>query len=157
MCNQLSELIFQILPAQPERYAYVRGSREYPQVSGMVLFYRFLKGTVVVADFSGLPDNGSDLYGFHIHEGMSCTETEEGAFMDAGGHFNPYRTEHPLHAGDLPVLLGNHGTAWSAVYTERFLPGEVAGRTVILHGLPDDLHTQPAGASGERIACGVIE
>lgn len=156
MCEQLSEQIFRLLPTQPERYAYVRGSREYPRVTGMVLFYRFQKGTVVVADFSGLPGNGSGIYGFHIHEGMNCGEEGGEAFADAGGHFNPYRTEHPLHAGDLPVLLGNHGTAWSAVYTERFLPGEVAGRTVILHGMPDDFRTRPGGDSGERIACGVI-
>lgn len=32
----------------------------------------------------------------------------------------------------------------------------VLDRSVILHALPDDYITQPAGGTGERIACGVI-
>ena len=63
MQEMLSEMIFPLLLEQPERYAYVTGSSEYPQICGMVLFYRFRKGTVVVADISGLPDNGSGMYG----------------------------------------------------------------------------------------------
>jgi Cu-Zn family superoxide dismutase len=30
------------------------------------------------------------------------------------------------------------------------------GRAVIIHRDADDMKTQPAGASGERIACGII-
>lgn len=43
-----------------------------------------------------------------------------------------------------------------AVYTNRFYPEEVIGRTVIIHGGVDDFHTQPSGNSGEMIACGQI-
>lgn len=157
MQEMLSEMIFPLLLEQPERYAYVTGSSEYPQICGMVLFYRFRKGTVVVADISGLPDNGSGMYGFHIHEGFACAGNEEDPFAEAGAHFNPYREEHPHHVGDLPVLMADHGRAWSAVYTERFLPGEVAGRTVIIHDMPDDFRAQPSGGSGVKIACGAIE
>ena len=32
----------------------------------------------------------------------------------------------------------------------------VINKSVIIHKMPDDLMTDPAGNSGERIACGVI-
>ena len=33
----------------------------------------------------------------------------------------------------------------------------IIGRSVIVHADPDDYVTQPAGASGTKIACGVIQ
>ncbi|NMB33378.1 MAG: superoxide dismutase family protein, partial [Clostridium sp.] len=42
------------------------------------------------------------------------------------------------------------------VYTSRFTPREVVGKTVIIHENPDDFRSQPSGDSGDRIACGVI-
>lgn len=73
-----------------------------------------------------------------------------------GAHYNPENTEHPKHAGDLPPLLANNGIAWSAVYTDRFYPEDVVGRTVIIHDMADDFHTQPSGDSGMKMACGEI-
>ena len=43
------------------------------------------------------------------------------------------------------------------VYTDRFYPEDVIGKTVIIHSEPDDFRTQPSGDSGEKIACGRIE
>jgi Cu-Zn family superoxide dismutase len=43
------------------------------------------------------------------------------------------------------------------VYTDRFTVPQVIGRTVVVHLDPDDFTSQPAGMSGERIACGVIQ
>jgi len=31
------------------------------------------------------------------------------------------------------------------------------GAAIVIHADPDDYATQPSGASGDRIACGVIE
>ena len=77
-------------------------------------------------------------------------------FADAHGHYNPKGTPHPEHAGDLPPLLSNHGMAWMAVYTDRFYPEDVVGRTVIIHEKADDFRSQPSGDAGEMIACGEI-
>ena len=71
-------------------------------------------------------------------------------------HYNPSGEPHPEHAGDLPPVLNNRGTAWGAIYTDRFYPEEVIGKTVILHDRADDFYTQPSGNSGEKIACGQI-
>ena len=156
MYEMMSEAIFQLLLQHPERYAQVTGGEKYPGIGGMVLFYRYKKGTVVVADIMGLPDNGTGIFGFHIHEGLNCDELGMVPFAGTKGHFNPYGREHPMHAGDMPVLLGDGGKAWGAFFTERFMPGEVTGRTVVIHDMPDDYRTQPAGDSGEKIACGII-
>lgn len=157
MYEMMWEALCPLLNKLPQRYARIRGSVEYPMIEGMVLFYRFREGTVVVADISGLPKTDTGVFGFHVHEGASCTGDEQDWFKNTGGHFNPYQKEHPGHAGDMPVLFSNKGKAWSAFYTERFLPGEVATKTVVIHDMPDDFRSQPAGMSGKKIACGIIE
>ncbi len=144
----------------PAAYAVIRGSKKYPNIKGRAAFYDTYGGTVVVASVYGLPqeteENSGGFHGFHIHEGSSCTGNAQNEFADAKGHYNPGDLPHPEHAGDLPPLLSNHGTAWMAVYTNRFYPEDVVGRTVIIHKNPDDFHSQPSGDAGEMIACGEI-
>ena len=43
------------------------------------------------------------------------------------------------------------------IYTGRFYPMDVVGRTIVLHEMPDDFKTQPSGDSGMKIACGEIK
>lgn len=133
--------------------AHLRGGREYPQIRGTVTFRQRQDGVLVEAAVSGLPKTETGFFGFHIHQGGDCGGE---AFGDSGGHFNPGKTGHPNHAGDLPPLLGDFGRARMAVLTGRFHVEEVIGRTVVLHEAPDDFHTQPSGDSGRKIACGVI-
>ena len=113
-----------------------------------------------MAEVSGLTEAGTGqeqgFYGFHIHEGASCTGKQSDSFANTGGHYNPGNKSHPQHAGDLPPLLSDAGEAWMSVYTSRFFPEDVIGKTVVIHDRPDDFHTQPSGDSGEKIACGKI-
>ena len=147
--------------SRPAAKAVLKGSPEYPEINGLVSFYNTNQGVLVVAEVYGLPhcqgECNWEVYGFHIHEGRSCTGNEEKPFADAGEHYNPHGCPHPKHSGDLPPLFGNNGYAWSALLTARFTIDEVKGRTVIVHRDPDDFTTQPSGASGEMIACGVIK
>jgi len=145
---------------KPAAMAVMKGSASYPNIRGTVSFYKTMRGTLVVSEIYGLPYKegpcSPEVYGFHIHEGNRCTGNAEDPFADAGEHYNPKHCPHPQHAGDLPPLFGNDGYAWSAVLTNRFDVDMIIGKTVIIHRDPDNFTTQPSGASGEKIACGVI-
>lgn len=144
----------------PRARAIVRGSSAYPNIYGEVRFYQTAYGTLVTAEFSGLPvgtgNCGNPVFGFHIHSGAQCSGNFSDPFADALTHYNPYTCAHPYHSGDLPPLFGNNGYAFSMFLTNRFSASEIIGRTVILHSAPDDFTSQPAGNSGTKIACGVI-
>ena len=140
----------------PSAYALIKGVGAYAGISGELRLYSVYRGTLAVLDVSGLPENGTGFYGCHIHEGASCTGDQQDLLKDTKGHYNPAGQQHPEHAGDLPPLLGNQGRAWISVYTRRFFPEDVVGRTLVIHEMPDDFRTQPAGDSGMKMACGVI-
>ena len=154
-------LLMQILNRLPDAEANIRGSAEYPDINGKVSFWVVNKGIVVLANIHGLPPKGNaacdrSFFAMHIHDGNSCTGNAEDPFANAGVHFNPEKCMHPAHAGDLPPLLSNEGDAWVTVLTDRFTLRSIVGKTVIVHLNPDDFKTQPAGAAGKKIACGVI-
>lgn len=149
-----------------EAVAYIRGGSLAPQISGYVIFKDVPGGTQVYVEVSGLPEykpgkNGESPvgpHGFHIHENGSCEMgNHEEPFMATGGHWNPYGQPHGNHAGDFPVLFSNHGIARMCFFTDKFKVKDILGRAVIIHNNPDDYRTQPAGNSGKRLACGVIE
>lgn len=104
-------------------------------------------------------------HGFHIHEVGDCSKAD---FSSAGGHFNPGHGEHGAttsekrHAGDLGNLTANGKKKAYTTITASGLtmqPGaeSIIGKAVVIHKDKDDLKSQPAGNSGARIACGVIE
>lgn len=149
-----------LLRKRSDGAALLRGNNEHPNLQGRVRFWQTGYGVLVVAEVTGLPNPTeaceSPVFGFHIHSGGSCTGNETDPFADALTHYNPKGCAHPHHAGDLPPLFGNKGKAFMAVLTDRFTVKDIIGRTVIIHSAPDDFTTQPAGNSGQKIACGVI-
>lgn len=143
----------QLLKKRPAAVARLRGKGEYSGIFGIVRFYQLPGGILVEADVTGLPNNSSGFYGFHIHEGADCGGTD---FSAAGGHLGSANSLHPRHAGDLPPLLGRNGRAYLAVVTDRFALSDIYGRPVVIHAEPDDFRSQPAGNAGEKIACGTV-
>ena len=138
---------------RPAAVARIAGGNLAPCLYGTVKFYQMGKQVLVVADICGLPPSQTNIFAMHIHVGGDCGG--EG-FSDTQGHYDPCGQPHPNHAGDLPPLFSCGGRAFLAVQTDRFCLPEIVGKTVVIHGGPDDFHTQPAGNSGEKIACGVI-
>ncbi len=139
---------------RPGAAAQLRGGREAPNLTGTVEFFPMWNGTLVSAQLRGLPEGGSGIFALHIHEGRDCGGP---GFSNTGGHFNPGGVPHPEHAGDLlPLFRCCGGRAYLAFVTGRFQIRDVLGRTVVIHGGPDDFHSQPAGNAGPKIGCGVI-
>lgn len=142
---------------EPLALAWVTGGTKAPYLSGLVKFFETpYGGTLIEAELFGLPDRteagSSDFYAMHIHEYGDCGND----FQNTGGHYNPTGAEHPAHAGDLLPLFTNQGYAWISFYDKRFLIPQILGRSVVIHQMPDDFHTQPSGDSGGKIGCGVI-
>lgn len=130
-------------------------------VSGSVVFTQ-VGGTVAVA--IKVADAPPGTHGFHIHELGDCSSDD---FKSAGGHFNPADVPHggpddaERHAGDLGnIEIGEDGTGRLEISSDLITvedgPTSVVGRGVILHADADDLVSQPTGAAGARLACGVI-
>lgn len=127
---------------------------------GIVTFTMEEGGVRVLAYFEGVPVGA---HGFHIHEFGDCSSADG---MAAGGHFNPQNMEHagPMaekrHIGDLGNITADESGKAQLNYVDKNLafsgPNSIVGRGLILHAQPDDLKTQPTGAAGARIACGVI-
>lgn len=152
----------------PSAVATIRGNEKNPGLNGKAEFYETPYGGVLVAvEVEGLPagpadavspnasvgSEGSGFHGMHIHEFGNCTPP----FAETGSHYNPTGTGHPSHAGDLPPLMANKGYAWMSFYDNRFTIEEIIGKSIVIHSMRDDFTTQPAGGSGEKIGCGVIE
>lgn len=139
--------------------------RSGSQVSGKVSFTPVGGKLLVEAHVTGLTPGE---HGFHVHEGGDCSAPDASG---AGGHLNPAGMPHghhhrmqpgQRHAGDLPNLVADaSGQAYyraevTGLKVERGAHGLI-GRSVVVHADPDDYQSQPAGNSGRRIACGVIQ
>jgi Cu-Zn family superoxide dismutase len=129
-------------------------------VIGTVVFTQMNNGVKVEADISGLSPGK---HGFHVHEFGDCRAPDG---TSAGGHYNPTGQPHAgpeqknRHMGDLGnIEADNSGKAhYERVDSQLVLngPDTIIGRGFIVHAGADDLKSQPSGAAGPRVACGVI-
>lgn len=119
-------------------------------------------GVLLRVTFSGLPPG---THGFHIHETGTC---EPPSFKSAGGHLmesgssHGYLSEDGPHLGDMPnIHVPDSGALELEVLTgvtdmdKQLFDDD--GAALVIHQDADDYRSQPSGAAGPRIACGVIE
>ena len=140
--------------------AKINGGKEFPNITGTVYFRETKKGVLMTVNVYGLPQSTTHckgkFFGFHIHNGTSCTGNAEDEFANSGMHYNPKNCPHPFHSGDLPPLIENDGHAYMSVLLNKFKIDDIKGKVIIIHDSPDDFITQPSGNSGKKIACGKI-
>jgi Cu-Zn family superoxide dismutase len=137
------------------------------QDAGFATFKTVKNGVKVKIELKNLPFGP---HAVHIHQNAVCDAPD---FKGAGGHFNPAGKQHvylnPMghHNGDFPasVSVGENHTGEAtfvvnsisldpAAPNSLFLNG---GTSIVVHEKADDQMTDPSGASGNRIACGVIK
>ena len=120
--------------------ADINGNSSAPDMSGTARFYPWL---------SGMPAR-NEPFAVHIHEDAFCEPEEH--------EDTPERCAATAkHLGDtitLPGVFSNNGYAYMAAYTDRFIPQQAEGRTVIIHSSPDSFTS--TDTFGNRIACGII-
>lgn len=131
--------------------------------AGMLMLAESSDGVTITGKLTGLPPDRE--LGFHVHTVGDCSAPDASS---AGEHFDPAKQPHgdprgdSHHLGDLPnVDVDDEGVAdvdvtLRGVTLEGPEARSVNRRALVVHAQADDYETQPSGASGDRIACGVI-
>jgi superoxide dismutase, Cu-Zn family len=136
------------------------------QEIGSAILTQTGSGVLIEVELSNVPEG---VHGFHIHEIGACDAAN--GFKTAGGHFEPSQHQHGYmaaggpHAGDIPnQFVGNDGTLRANVLNPNITLSDgpaslfdADGSAIVVHAGSDDYRSQPAGNSGDRIACAVIE
>jgi Cu-Zn family superoxide dismutase len=134
------------------------------QLVGLASFTEGHDGVRVAVNVFNMPPG---VHALHIHAAASCERPD---FKSAMGHFNPYGRKHGLkspngpHAGDLlNIVIAPDGTGTAVATAPLVTLGEgknslfgKGGTALMIHQGPDDYLSDPSGAAGPRIACGVI-
>jgi len=135
------------------------------QKIGIATIHRADGGIRIDIQVSQLP---LGTHGIHVHTAGKC---EGPAFTSAGAHFNPTSKKHGKdnpegpHAGDLlNIQVEASGDGKVSLLDPNVTLGDEpnslfheGGTAIVIHEKADDYKTDPAGNSGARIACGVIE
>jgi Cu-Zn family superoxide dismutase len=160
--------LYQTVPQESEIRTVQMVARD-GQDRGSIKLSETRAGVLLALDLNGLAPEGE--HAIHIHEVGEC----KAPFKSAGGHYNPAGKSHGLkhpeghHAGDMPNLkpkadgsiqtqiLNRNITLNVAVTNGRASVFDGDGSAIIIHAEADDHVSQPSGAAGARIACGVIQ
>lgn len=141
---------------EPKSGSNLSGNATFTQANGEVT----LKATI-----NGLSEGE---HAIHIHETGDCS-AEDGT--SAGGHWNPTNERHGkwgdaegYHKGDIGnFTVDANGVGMVEFTTDEWCIGcgdpqkDIDGKALIIHDGVDDFTSQPSGAAGTRVGCGVIQ
>ena len=161
-----------VIVAKPGLDGHDRGAKLLARVfaeAGMEVVYTGLRQTPEMIAEAALQEDADVVglspgkHGFHMHEFGDCSSPDG---TSAGGHYNPLSESHGgpeadhRHVGDLGNLVADKdGKAhYDRIDSHLKLTGphSIIGLGVIVHAGEDDFASQPTGAAGGRVACGVI-
>lgn len=140
-------------------------SKSGSDISGQVVFTEENGEVTMVANIKGLAEG---THAIHIHETADCSSPDG---KSAGGHWNPtfephgkWGSEKGYHKGDIGNFEANaDGMAKISMTTNEWCIGcgdekkDILGHAIIVHDGVDDFTSQPSGAAGSRIGCGIIK
>lgn len=150
---------------KPLAVAVLAPTKTDTAVTGSLQFFAEEDGRVTLELDITVPKKRNSSVAVHLHEHGMCGN----AGADAHGHWNPTGKGHgqwgsaSFHAGDIGnIALDANGRGTLRVTTHLWTiggdgPTNIIGKGVIVHSGVDDYTSQPAGNSGPRIGCGVIE
>ena len=152
-----------VLPTADTKQANAMiGSSNDSGVTGMAVFTQSGDQIALAIEIQGASPG---LHAVHIHANGDCSAPDG---TSAGGHWNPTGVAHgkwgegEFHLGDIGnITVGEDGTGRIMLTTDLWEIGtgsdvDVVGRGIIVHAGADDFTSQPSGAAGARIGCGVI-
>ncbi len=138
-------------------------SKSGSSVTGAISFVQDGDQVTMTANLVGLEPG---VHAIHLHENGDCSTDDASS---AGGHWNPNTKEHGdwnegmNHMGDIGNLEADaNGEASLTFSTDKWCidcdddTKNIKGKGVIVHAKADDFKSQPSGAAGDRVACGVI-
>ena len=140
----------------PKSSSSVNGTVEFKETDGIVQMTAKIKGLSV----------GS--HAIHIHDKADCSSPDG---KSSGGHWNPTAQPHGkwgaetgYHKGDIGNFIVENvdDTTTIEFSTDEWCMGcgddtkDILGKGVIVHQGVDDFTSQPSGAAGSRVSCGVI-
>ena len=152
-----------VLPTVPAKQANAMiGPSNDSGVTGIAVFTQNGDQITLTAEIQGA---SAGLHAIHIHAYGDCSAPDG---TSAGGHWNPTGVAHgkwgvgEFHLGDIGnITVGEDGTGRITLTTDLWEIGtgsdvDVVGKGIIVHAGADDFTSQPSGAAGARIGCGII-
>jgi superoxide dismutase, Cu-Zn family len=145
--------------------ATINGTKSDTTVTGTVQFAQQQDGQVKMTLDINVPSKANQSVAIHIHEHGDCGNSGD----HAGGHWNPTNTNHgqwgqgSYHSGDIGnISLDGQGRGQTEITSNLWSIGgdaqkDILNKTIVIHSGVDDYRSQPAGNSGNRIGCGVIQ
>lgn len=150
---------------EPREVTVPMEAKSNSDLSGTVTFTEDNGEVTMTAEFSGLKEG---MHAIHLHENADCSAEDA---TSAGGHWNPtfedhgeWGSENGYHRGDIGNFDVNAEGKGSITFTtDQWCIGceddkkNILNKAVIVHDGADDFTSQPSGAAGTRIGCGVIK